>query len=107
MADHIQSVSPAAVRLTRYTEVERREILGDRTDSFRVAYTGFTWLPKEHHFGVRPGGRLVAHAGLLRLPASIGGAGIEVVGVGGVAVAPDVRGHGLATGRRGGPAAGG
>lgn len=33
---------------------------------------------------------------MLRLPVAIGGAETEVVGVGGVAVAPDVRGRGLA-----------
>ncbi|WP_371494656.1 GNAT family N-acetyltransferase [Kitasatospora sp. NBC_00374] len=38
----------------------------------------------------------MAHTGLLRLPVTTGGAETEVVGVGGVAVAPDVRGRGLA-----------
>jgi len=38
----------------------------------------------------------VAHAGLLVLPVSVGGTDTEVVGVGGVAVAPDLRGNGLA-----------
>ncbi|MFJ6565196.1 GNAT family N-acetyltransferase [Streptomyces sp. NPDC091412] len=96
MADHLHPPPPAVVRLTHYTEAEKTEILGDGSDPFGVAYTGLTWLPKEHHFGVRLGGRLVAHAGLLRLPVSIGGESTEVVGVGGVAVAPDVRGRGLA-----------
>ncbi|MFG2890977.1 GNAT family N-acetyltransferase [Streptomyces sp. NPDC048248] len=96
MADHMSTSPPAAIRLTRYTQTEQNEILGDGADPFGVASTGLTWLPKEDHFGVRLGGRLVAHAGLRRLPLSIGGVGTEVVGVGGVAVAPDVRGHGLA-----------
>ncbi|MGW3507569.1 GNAT family N-acetyltransferase [Streptomyces sp. NPDC000994] len=96
MADHLHPAPPAVVRLTHYTEAEKKEILGDGTDPFGVAYAGLTWLPKEHHFGVRLEGRLVAHAGLLRLPMSIGGDSTEVVGVGGVAVAPDVRGRGLA-----------
>ncbi|WP_407547905.1 GNAT family N-acetyltransferase [Streptomyces sp. Pv4-95] len=96
MADH-PSISPTtAVRLTRYTPTEQNEILGDGADPFGVASTGLTWLPKEDHFGVTLGGRLVAHAGLRILPVSIGGVGTEVVGVGGVAVAPDVRGRGLA-----------
>jgi predicted N-acetyltransferase YhbS len=38
----------------------------------------------------------VAHAGLLRLPVAIGDVETEVVGVGGVAVAPDMQGQGLA-----------
>ncbi|MGW5128660.1 GNAT family N-acetyltransferase [Streptomyces sp. NPDC004069] len=96
MTDHLRPTPPAVVRLTRYTQAEQKEILGEGADPFGVAYAGLTWLPKEHHFGVRLGGRLVAHAGLLRLPLSIGGDSTEAVGVGGVAVAPDVRGHGLA-----------
>jgi predicted N-acetyltransferase YhbS len=96
MADHLAPSPPTAVRLTRYTPTEQSEILGDGADPFGVADTGLTWLPKEDHFGVRLGDRLVAHAGLRRLPVSIDGLGTEVVGVGGVAVAPDVRGRGLA-----------
>ncbi|MEU6275713.1 GNAT family N-acetyltransferase [Streptomyces populi] len=45
---------------------------------------------------VRHAGRLAAHAGLLWLPVTIGGTGTEVVGVGGVAVAPGMQGRGLA-----------
>ncbi|GHC86465.1 GNAT family N-acetyltransferase [Streptomyces flavofungini] len=86
-----------AVRLAAYSRAEQNEILGDGADPFGVAETGLTWLPKEEHFGVRSAaGRLVAHAGLLRLPMAIGGTPTEVMGVGGVAVAPDVRGRGLA-----------
>ncbi|PZH06902.1 GNAT family N-acetyltransferase [Streptomyces sp. NTH33] len=96
MTDHSTPASPTVERLARYTKAEQSEILGDGADPFGVAEAGLTWLPKEDHFGVRREGRLVAHAGLLRLPMSIGGAGTEVVGVGGVAVAPDLRGLGLA-----------
>ncbi|MEU1372332.1 GNAT family N-acetyltransferase [Streptomyces triculaminicus] len=88
--------APAAVRLARYTTTDLQEILGDGGDPFGVADTGLTWLPKEEHFGIHHDGRLVAHAGLLRLPLSIGETITDVVGVGGVAVAPDVRGRGLA-----------
>ncbi|MEU7292670.1 GNAT family N-acetyltransferase [Streptomyces exfoliatus] len=94
--DHLSSASPTVVRLTRYTKTEQTEILGAGADPFGVADTGLTWLPKEDHFGVRLDGRLVAHTGLLRMPISIGAVETEVVGVGGVAVAPDVRGRGLA-----------
>ncbi|MFE9610142.1 GNAT family N-acetyltransferase [Streptomyces sp. NPDC006012] len=96
MADHLSPAPSPAVRLTRYTRTEQQEILGDGEDPFGVAHVGLTWLPKEDHFGIRLGGRLVAHAGLVRLPVSVGGARGEVVGVGGVAVAPEVRGRGLA-----------
>ncbi|MET9763141.1 GNAT family N-acetyltransferase [Streptomyces sp. NPDC006372] len=88
--------APAAVRLPHYTKAEQAEILGDGEDPFGVAGTGLTFLPKEEHFGIRHGDRLVAHAGLLRLPLAIGDVETEVMGVGGVAVAPDVRGQGLA-----------
>ncbi|GHA08154.1 hypothetical protein GCM10010329_33640 [Streptomyces spiroverticillatus] len=95
MADH----TPFSLhRLPDYTRADLVRILGDSDDPFGVAGTGLTWLPKKDHFGlVRDAdGRLVAHAGLLRLPLSVGGADFEAVGVGGVAVAPDVRGQGLA-----------
>lgn len=96
MTDRLSSTSPTVVRLTEYTKTDQIEILGDSADPFGVADAGLTWLPKEDHFGIRHEGRLVAHTGLLRLPMSIGDARTEVVGVGGVAVAPDLRGHGLA-----------
>ncbi|GGS12874.1 hypothetical protein GCM10010252_60510 [Streptomyces aureoverticillatus] len=95
MADHL-SAPPTPVRLVAYTRADQNEILGDGPDPFGVAEAGLTWLPKEEHFGVRVDGRLVAHAGLLRVPVSIGGSEAEVIGVGGVAVAADLRGRGLA-----------
>ncbi|MEU1418418.1 GNAT family N-acetyltransferase [Kitasatospora sp. NPDC005751] len=89
--------APAAVRLAEYARRDLEEILGAGDDPFGVAHTGLTWLPKEIHFGVRAAdGRLVAHAGLLPLPLTVGGTDTEAVGVGGVAVAPDARGRGLA-----------
>ncbi len=96
MTDRLPSAPSTVVRLKEYTKTEQTEILGDSTDPFGVADAGLTWLPKEEHFGIRLQGRLVAHTGLLRLPISIGGVATQVVGVGGVAVAPDLRGHGLA-----------
>lgn len=103
MTDGPHSPSPAPLfppsaveRLAGYTPADQREILGDGADPFGVAHTGLTWLPKEDHFGIRHEGRLVAHAGLLPLRMSTGGATTPVMGVGGVAVAPGLRGHGLA-----------
>ncbi|MFD5514184.1 GNAT family N-acetyltransferase [Streptomyces sp. NPDC127051] len=96
MSDNQSSPAPAVVRLPRYTKTDQEEILGDGSDPFGVAAAGLTWLPKEEHFGIRHGGRLVAHAGLLRLPVAIGDVKTEVVGLGGVAVAPDMQGQGLA-----------
>ncbi|MCX5407115.1 GNAT family N-acetyltransferase [Streptomyces sp. NBC_00335] len=96
MSEIPSPAAPTAMRLARYTKTEQDEILGGGPDPFGVAAAGLTWLPKEEHFGVGYGDRLLAHAGLLRLPVAIGAAETEVVGVGGVAVAPDVRGRGLA-----------
>ncbi|WP_338491677.1 GNAT family N-acetyltransferase [Streptomyces sp. SJL17-4] len=87
------SVAPTVVRLDAY---DRSEIFGDAADPFGVDAWGLVWLPKEHHFGIRADGRLLAHAGLLVLPLSVGGSRMDVVGLGGVAVAPDQRGRGLA-----------
>ncbi|MEU5776084.1 GNAT family N-acetyltransferase [Streptomyces venezuelae] len=87
----------AGLRLPEYTQADQQEILGTGEDPFGVADTGLAWLPKEEHFGIRVDGRLVAHAGLRRLPVTVAGSDLtEVIGVGGVAVAPDVRGRGLA-----------
>ncbi|MFG3026764.1 GNAT family N-acetyltransferase [Streptomyces sp. NPDC048254] len=96
MSDNRSSSAPSVVRLSRYTKTDQDEILGHGDDPFGVAVAGLTWLPKKEHFGIRHGDRLVAHAGLLRLPVAIGDAETEVVGVGGVAVAPEMRGQGLA-----------
>ncbi|GGY24531.1 GNAT family N-acetyltransferase [Streptomyces djakartensis] len=96
MPENRSSAAPAVLRLPQYTKADQEEILGNGDDPFGVASTGLTWLPKEEHFGIRHEGRLVAHTGLLRLPVSIGGTKTEVVGVGGVAVAPGMQGQGLA-----------
>ncbi|KWT63862.1 acetyltransferase [Streptomyces albus subsp. albus] len=96
MPDNRSSAAPIVVRLSQYTKADQEGILGNGDDPFGVASTGLTWLPKEEHFGIRHKDRLVAHAGLLRLPVAIGDTKTEVVGVGGVAVAPDMQGQGLA-----------
>lgn len=96
MTENRSPVAPTVVRLAQYTKADQEEILGISDDPFGVAWTGLTWLPKEEHFGIRHDGRLVAHAGLLRLPVAIGGAETEVVGVGGVVVSPGRQGQGLA-----------
>lgn len=96
MSDDHAAVAPAVERLAHYTKADQEEILGKSDDPFGVAWTGLTWLPKDDHFGIRHDGRLVAHTGLLRLPLAIGATETEVVGVGGVAVAPGMQGQGLA-----------
>ncbi|MFE2103645.1 GNAT family N-acetyltransferase [Streptomyces sp. NPDC059468] len=96
MSENRSAGAPTEVRLAQYTKADQEEILGSGDDPFGVAWTGLTWLPKEVHFGIRHDGRLVAHTGLLRLPVAIGDAETEVMGVGGVAVAPGMQGQGLA-----------
>ncbi|MEU6232330.1 GNAT family N-acetyltransferase [Kitasatospora sp. NPDC047058] len=97
MVDHFSTAPSAVEPLATYTKDDLEQILGTGEDPFGVAHTGLAFLPKEIHFGVRAaGGRLVAHAGLLPLPLTVGGVDLDAVGVGGVAVAPDVRGRGLA-----------
>ncbi|MFI1202559.1 GNAT family N-acetyltransferase [Streptomyces sp. NPDC020883] len=89
-------VPATAARLDDFTPGQLTEILGDGPDPFGVDDAGLIWLPKEEHFGIRLDGRLVAHAGLRRLPIEIDGTTTSVIGVGGVAVASGLRGHGLA-----------
>ncbi|MGG7570680.1 GNAT family N-acetyltransferase [Streptomyces sirii] len=96
MTGNTSSAAPAVIRLWHYTPADQSEILGDGADPFGVAEVGLTWLPKEEHFAVRQDGRLVAHAGLLPIPVSVGGEETRFIGVGGVAVASDLRGQGLA-----------
>ncbi|WP_344465763.1 GNAT family N-acetyltransferase [Kitasatospora kazusensis] len=89
-------MSSAVVRIEQFEKAERGEIFGDDADPFGVVGVGLTWQSKREHFAVRRAGRLVAHTGLITLPISVGAVRAEVVGVGGVAVAPDHRGQGLA-----------
>ncbi|MEU8780255.1 GNAT family N-acetyltransferase [Streptomyces sp. NPDC048637] len=96
MTTNLPSASPAVVRLARYTKTELSEIFGDDDDPFGVSWAGLTWRAKQEHFGVRQDGRLVAHTGLVTVPLSIGSLETRAVGFGGVAVAPGLRGQGLA-----------
>ncbi|WP_406862766.1 GNAT family N-acetyltransferase [Streptomyces sp. HUAS MG47] len=93
MSEDQYSARPAVTRLDTY---DNTEIFGDAADPFRVAECGLVWRLKDHHFGIRVDGRVVAHAGLVVLPVSVGGIRMDVVGLGGVGVAPDQRGRGLA-----------
>ncbi|MFJ2766265.1 GNAT family N-acetyltransferase [Streptomyces sp. NPDC087300] len=89
-------MSDAVIRLPHYTEAEQDEITGGGADPFGVASAGLTWRGKDVHFGLRRQGRLVAHAGWVRVPMSVGADRWHVAGLGGVAVASGFRGQGLA-----------
>ncbi|QEU97912.1 GNAT family N-acetyltransferase [Streptomyces kanamyceticus] len=86
----------SVIRLTQYTMAERDEITGGGADPFGVASAGLTWRDKDVHFGLRRQDRLVAHAGWVRVPLSVGSDRWHAAGLGGVAVASDLRGQGLA-----------
>ncbi|MFF5019962.1 GNAT family N-acetyltransferase [Streptomyces sp. NPDC001165] len=90
------SVVPQVVELAHYTKTDLHNISGGDADPFGVAQAGLMWLSKERHFGIRSGNRLVAHAGLVVVPVAVGDTHIDVAGLGGVIVAPDLRGRGLA-----------
>ncbi|MEV7598632.1 GNAT family N-acetyltransferase [Kitasatospora sp. NPDC089797] len=94
------SAEPLPVeRLEAYSRTEEKEILGPGEDPYGVAYTGLSFRSKEIHFGIRAAdGRLVAHTGLLPVPLTVGGTDLAAMGVGGVCVAAERRGEGLAHG---------
>lgn len=86
------------VEIGRLTAIQRLELEGGESDPFDVASLGpLDSRRKEIHM-VLPGddGRLVASVGMLTAEVQVGGADrFEVVGIGGVIVAPDHRGRGL------------
>jgi D-alanyl-D-alanine dipeptidase len=84
------------VRLARYTKADLDEITGGADDPFEVAAFGVSARDKDVHFGARSQGRLVAHAGLVEAPVEVAERRLRVAGLGGVIVAPGMRGHGLA-----------
>ena len=86
----------AVIRLPQYSKADLDEITGGLDDPFEVAAFGVRSRDKDVHFGVRHQGRLVAHAGLVDATVSVGQRRFPVAGLGGVVVAPDLRGHGLA-----------
>ncbi|GAA1414874.1 hypothetical protein GCM10009601_03530 [Streptomyces thermospinosisporus] len=88
--------SPRVEALEEYTSADLRDMAGDDRDPFEVSALGLTWRPKEHHFGVRAENRLVAHAAWVAVPVSVDGTALQVAGLGGVIVAPGLRGRGLA-----------
>ncbi|GAA1960288.1 GNAT family N-acetyltransferase [Kitasatospora viridis] len=84
------------VELATYTPEDWRGIVGEEPDPVGIAHLELTWRPKEQHLGLRAGERLVAHAGWVEVPVELGGRVLRVAGLGGVAVAPDLRRRGLA-----------
>ena len=90
------SLSPQVTALQQYTPADLRDIAGDNPDPFEVSAWGLTWRAKEHHFGISAGELLVAHAGWVAVPVSVDGTTMQVAGLGGVIISPELRGQGLA-----------
>jgi GNAT superfamily N-acetyltransferase len=78
------------------TDDEHRQLFGWGEDIFGMANQGLHWRPKDHHVFVEVGGRAVSHVGLLRHTVKVGGAPVEVGGIGGVVTMPDMQGRGHA-----------
>ncbi|MEV4561035.1 GNAT family N-acetyltransferase [Kitasatospora sp. NPDC049285] len=90
-----QEFSPA-VELAGWGWEQVHALGGGVADPFETGTTNLVWRPKEQHYGVRSGDRVVAHAGYVVVPVEVGGVRFDVAGIGGVIVSPDVRGQGLA-----------
>lgn len=56
----------------------------------------YRWRPKDLHFVLEDGGRVVSHVGLLKHAVSAGGRPVAVAGVGGVVTVPEAQGRGHA-----------
>ena len=72
------------------------EINGDVHDPFETDGLGLKWADKKVHYVVRANGRLVAHAGLVDVPVTVGGRDFDTAGLGTVIVSAEHRGNGLA-----------
>lgn len=76
---------------------QRAELEGGEVDPFGAAGLALRWRPKDLHVALRrPGGGLVASAGLVLAEVQVGDAPLmRVVGLGGVIVSAPYRGQGL------------
>jgi len=91
---------PRVVEIGRLTAIQRLELEGDEPDPFGVAHLGpIDSRRKERHVVVPDAeGRLIASVGMLIAGVEVGGSErFEVVGIGGVIVAPTHRGQGLSS----------
>src|SRR4051812_21557244 len=82
-------------RVGKLTEAQFQELVDGEDDPFGVGGDPTEWRQKHHHVTLRDGGgRLIASAGLVVAAVAAGGEVFEVVGVGGVIVTWEHRGHG-------------
>jgi GNAT superfamily N-acetyltransferase len=91
-------VSVEVVEHGPLTDAQRAALEGGEEHPFGTEGIELFWRPKERHVMLRDDeGRLIASTGLLVVEVSVGEAKpFEVVGLGGVIVAPGHRGQGLA-----------
>lgn len=80
----------------KLTEEEWRTLFEWGENIFGSEDLQYRWRPKDLHFLLEEGGRVLSHVGLLRHEVSAGGRAVEVAGVGGVATVPEAHGRGLA-----------
>jgi predicted N-acetyltransferase YhbS len=82
-------------RVGKLTEQQWAELVDGEDDPFGVAGDPTEWREKTHHTTLRDGGgRLIASVGLVVADVTAGGEPFSVVGVGGVIVTWEHRGHG-------------
>ncbi len=80
------------------TEGQRVELEGGELNPFGTTDPPLQWRAKDQHVGLRDaGGRMVASLGFVPVQVRVaGGEPFDVLGIGGVIVAPSHRGHGHA-----------
>jgi GNAT superfamily N-acetyltransferase len=82
-------------RVEGFSEGDWEELVDGEDDPFGVGDDPTEWRRKTHHTRMRDGGgRLIASAGLIVADVTAGGDAFPVVGVGGVIVTWEHRGHG-------------
>ena len=84
------------VDLGPLTDEGRAQLEGDEFDPFDGAGMTLQYRPKDRHVALRDDDGLVASAGLTATEVEVAGWRFAVVGLGGVIVHADHRGHGLA-----------
>src|SRR5271167_3999759 len=85
------------VEFGRLGPEQRADLEGDEDDPFDSAGSTLAYQPKHCHVGIQDDrGRLVASTGMLVVEVAVRRRRYSVVGLGGVIVRADHRGHGLA-----------
>jgi len=84
------------VEVARLSSDEYRRLHGWGHDVFGTAHLHLEFRPKDLHFVLYEGNRLVSHVGVLTHTVSIDGRDVRVGGVGGVVTLPGWQRHGYA-----------